>query len=611
MSFPSEEQQVVIKHKGRPLVVIAAPGTGKTSTIVARMISLLGENPNRDVSFITFTRASRRDTDNKVAQDVGKAALEEAEFNFPRISTLHTYAKSLVHKYAHLIDRDPTFTVLINDKGEYDLVLLEVIEDLNLSVDLGSLREDIVFFRSTGSWAPDCCIPDSARNKVLNHLDVLLRFYNKFDMEGLVPASCEVLSSSVPDLPPVHLQVDEYQDLNPMDQKLITLASSTKGSQIVVVGDDAQSIYSFRHANPNGIRDLWHSDDWDKVQFTNSHRLPSHILRAAQALISEENYLGGKLDVPDYGEKKILTLQCTKSDIQVKAIAHLLKKIKGSVTDRSGKTLSYRNFMILCPTTTFVKKVALALESDYGIATRRKERATISDDHWRLLLVLRMLEFGDSLALHQWLRLQGLSEGQVRGIRRKAMKGGKSLYQYCSRLEKQKVKEVFINLEKLRESLDDLEKFRRTLKNFPNLLVEPSLFPEVGLTIDEATGEPRTVSSVIRFIHEKYGLVDPEEDAPEDDRVLVTTMYSAKGLEAEFVFVMWLNDIFIPAPGRNVAEERRVLYVAMTRAKQDVVLTFHERYDGHRYLKMQAMSSFLRNISAHLKIRRITSRDLS
>ena len=66
MAFPTEQQTKVINHTGKPLVVVAAPGTGKTSTIVARMIKLLKENPNREVSFITFTRTSRRDTDKKV-----------------------------------------------------------------------------------------------------------------------------------------------------------------------------------------------------------------------------------------------------------------------------------------------------------------------------------------------------------------------------------------------------------------------------------------------------------------------------------------------------------------------------------------------------------------
>ena len=91
-----------------------------------------------------------------------------------------------------------------------------------------------------------------------------------------------------------------------------------------------------------------------------------------------------------------------------------------------------------------------------------------------------------------------------------------------------------------------------------------------------------------------------------ENKILVTTMYSAKGLEAEFVFVLWLNDTFIPARHHDLKEELRVLYVALTRAKQDVILSFHERYEKSKYLKTEAMSPFLKKISSYLSIERIT-----
>ena len=135
MCFPTEQQAKVINHTGKPLVVIAAPGTGKTRTIVTRMIKLLKEDPNREVSFITFTRTSRRDTESKVRKDVGKEAFEEATFIFPRVSTLHTYAKSIVHRYAQLINRENNFSIMIWEKGEHLLLASELIGDLNLVIE--------------------------------------------------------------------------------------------------------------------------------------------------------------------------------------------------------------------------------------------------------------------------------------------------------------------------------------------------------------------------------------------------------------------------------------------------------------------------------------------
>ena len=134
------------------------------------------------------------------------------------------------------------------------------------------------------------------------------------------------------------------------------------------------------------------------------------------------------------------------------------------------------------------------------------------------------------------------------------------------------------------------------------------------LTIDGATGEPLVIGSIIRSIYEKFGLLETESesDIPEDDEVLVTTMHSAKGLESEYVFVTWMTYKYMPMPQWDVCEERRVLYVALTRAKQDVILTFHEIFDSdeRRRWREEAMSPFLQEIRAHLDIQRVSKNDV-
>ncbi len=605
MQFPNKEQETVIRHSGRPLLVIAGPGTGKTITLVARMVKLITENPNRDVSFITFTRTSRRDTNNRVGEEVGKKAFEEAEFEFPRVSTLHTYAKSLIHKYATLIKRHPNFSILIDEKGEKDLLLLELIKDLKLKIDLQRLRQEIYCYRCTGTWRRGCRLPESKRAEVLEHFELLLRFYNTLEMEGLIPVAYEILSNSETELPPAYLQVDEYQDLNPMDQKLIELASSSKGSQVVVVGDDAQSIYKFRYAKLEGIRELYESDRWDKIQFSCSHRLPPHIMRASHALIAGKGYLGANIIPPEDDGRRIFTLQCTKSDLQIVAVARLMKDLLKKRRRKNGDQLQYRDLMVLCPNRMFVKKVTTSLANECGIPTKQVEKTSIPEYEWRLLLVLRMVGSGDSLALRQWLSIAGVKVSEIEVFRKKAMEAGQTLYEYCSGAKEPTVKGIFEHLRKVKASTSSTKELRKQLEKFPGLKVPVSLFDELGITVGKATEEPPNVWGLIKAIHEKYGVLDRGEDSPDEDKVLVATMYSAKGLEADFVFVTWLNDTFLPGRGRDPEEERRVLYVSLTRAKQDVILSFHERYDGKQLLKKEAMSPFLREIREHLKIRRV------
>jgi len=88
-------------------------------------------------------------------------------------------------------------------------------------------------------------------------------------------------------------------------------------------------------------------------------------------------------------------------------------------------------------------------------------------------------------------------------------------------------------------------------------------------------------------------------------------LYSAKGLEAEYVFIMWLNDKFFPAPHKDIREELRVFYVGMTRAKENVIFTFHETFNNRTKRREAPISPFLQKISNHINIIRLTKPDLA
>jgi len=612
MAFPSQEQQTVIEHRGRPLVVVAGPGTGKTRTLVERMIGLLSEDSNREVSFITFTRMSRRDTRRRIECVLDASVLEETVFAFPRTSTLHTYAKSLVHHYAARIGRSPNFSVLIEDEGEIALVLDELISDLGLRLDAKVVREGIRCFRSKNKWPDNFPATSSERDQILQHFESLLCFYNTFDIESLVVSACRILRD-VAGVPPLYLQVDEYQDLNPNDQQLVQLAASHPSSQVVVVGDDAQSIYGFRHANYEGIRTLWDSPDWEHVSFLDCYRLPPHVQNAVRALMDKEGYLGRLNPCQDNG-RKILALQCTTHKVQMEAVGKMIMGLKSNGQNQEGQPLSYKDFMVLCPSANFVNLIAADLENRLGVPTKQQKRESIPDDYWRLLLVLRMLHSADSLALRQWLSLSGLSKRKITQIRREAMQRGESLYSYCEKLGDPRIRAIYEALSRLRDAKNDFDNFRRSLVEFPNLSIQEQVLSGVGLTIYEATQEPPAIASVIRLIYEKFGLLETESesDVPEDDKVLVTTLHRAKGLESEYVFITWMNSKYMPMPNRDVQEERRVLYVALTRAKQDVILTFQEEWHPtkHRRLSDEVISPFLQEIKNYLDVRRVTARDV-
>jgi superfamily I DNA/RNA helicase len=446
---------------------------------------------------------------------------------------------------------------------------------------------------------------------ILRAFDLLLRFYNTFDMEGLVVAACEILSNRPEDLPPIFLQVDEYQDLNAKDQELVRLAGAAPSSEVVVVGDDAQSIYGRRHARPAGIRELWESGEWERIPFPECHRLPSHVLRAAHALIDHRGYLGAQLTLPPDDGRRLLTLQCTQR-VQLRAVARHMQWLLENGRKADGASITYGDLMVLCPTNQQVRQVAVALSEEHRIPSRQKLAGTVPQDVWKLLLVLRLLAHSDPLALRQWLAVAGLPSSEIRALRIQAMQANQSLYDYCSTLEEDRIANIFLAVGRLRDSIVDPVRFRDTLCGFPGL--PPTR--DVVVAVDEVVEYLPALGRMIRHVYERHGVLDAEaesDEMPDEDKVLVTTMHSAKGLEADFVFIMWLNDWLIPSPRRDLAEEERVLYVALTRARQDVVLTFQERYDlqSRRYLKQEAMSPFLHSIRDHLQIIRVTASTLA
>jgi superfamily I DNA/RNA helicase len=143
--FPSDEQRAVIDHRGRPMVVIAGPGTGKTKTLVERMITLLKEDSNRNISFVTFTRTSRTDTSRKLASEFPSDKLEDDTQEFPRVGTMHGSARTILHRFARIIDFDPNFNIFIAEKGERSLIVSEVIDDLGLGFSIPVVEAAIVY----------------------------------------------------------------------------------------------------------------------------------------------------------------------------------------------------------------------------------------------------------------------------------------------------------------------------------------------------------------------------------------------------------------------------------------------------------------------------------
>ncbi len=611
MPFPSTDQSSVIQHRGKPLIVVAGPGTGKTRTLVERMLVLLTEDATREVTFITFTRTSRRDTERKLLEILGKAVLDKPGLMFPRTSTLHGYAKQLVHRYAKLLSRNPAFSMLVESKGERDLILKEIATDLSLNVELETLSKAVKCQRATTEWPPSFSLGTSRRMAILERYELLLALYRTFDMEGVVLAATEILESARAALPRLFLQVDEYQDLTPIDQRFVDLSASHPASEVVVVGDDAQSIYGFRYAHYEGVQSLWDSQAWDSVRFADSFRLPAHILNAALDLISESNYVGAKMNRKAPNDERILTLQCTTSDIQVEAVARHISDMIDNTPGKEGSPITYSDVLVLCPTGDQARLAAKQLDSKHGIPAHIPPKTVIPSDYWTVILLLRILHHQDPLALRQWLPVLGFTSDEIRMLRDEAISGCVPFFDHCFSTADERIAHFQERLDQLRVSTDCPEEFSNLLGSVDGVQM-PEDFVEVLNSVSRHDGSPPSLDGLIQIIYQRFGVLDEDKVIPDEDRVLVETMHRAKGLEAKFVYCLWLNAKYMPMPKRDRDEQRRIMYVALTRAKQDVILAFHEEYDTgrQRRLGQEKMSPYLREIRNHLRILRVTAPEI-
>ena len=274
-------------------------------------------------------------------------------------------------------------------------------------------------------------------------------------------------------------------------------------------------------------------------------------------------------------------------DIEIELVAGL---VRTEIAQSNGRLL-YKDFMVLCPTRAIADTVAKRLKEKWDIPVRSVARMPIPDELWRVLLVLRMANTDDDLALRQWLEVLNLSPTEVRHIRDAALAEEKTLFDSVRESANQTLRRFIKDLDDLRGARDDVSAWLKKAK----FLAGASELP-----FEE---ELKSMSGLISRIYEEYGLLDSEETGTEADEILVTTLHSSKGLEAEVVFIVQMSSRYMPNPSRDRDEELRVLYVGMTRAKKELYLSSSYIFDANTHRRYRSPSPFLELIPDHLDCR--------
>ncbi|MBE3549938.1 MAG: UvrD-helicase domain-containing protein [Brockia lithotrophica] len=628
----SPEQREAVTTTEGPVLVVAGAGSGKTRVLTHRIAYLIarGVPPSRILA-ITFTNKAAREMKERSVALVGEAALEVW------ISTFHSLAARLLRIGGEAIGLPQNFTIL--DTDDVRSLFRQILEELNLDPK----REDPRHFAATISrlknegTSPEDYLKrfDPTHPAERRLAQIYLRYEEKkakagsLDFDDLLLRAVELLEHEAGARLAArfrYIHVDEYQDTNPLQYRLLR-ALTREHDNLFVVGDADQSIYTWRGADPR----IFHSFAADYpgakvITLERNYRSTQRILDAANALIRHNPGRPPKdLWTENDGGEPVRVLFAGNQAEEAEAV---VKRI--DALTREGYALG--DIAVLYRTNGQSRTVEEALLSagiPYRIVggLRFYERKEIKD----ILAYLRLIANpGDDLS---FLRVvneprRGLGESTLARLRSFAESMGSSLFLAACRADeadiprsKAKVLIGFCTL------LRDLGARARELPlaRFVDEVLEATGYRASLLALPEPERAARlenvqeflNMASSFQALHPEADLasflsemalltdVDTYEGA--EDRVTLLTLHAAKGLEFPVVFIIGLEEGLLPhhlsLEEGNVEEERRLLYVGMTRAKERLFLTYAEyRAQYGSPLRASRPSRFLEEIPPELLV---------
>lgn len=561
---------------------LSGPGTGKTYVTMRRVQRLLqeGADPGR-IMAVTLTRTAAEDLKRSLA----KLGVEGADRVVAR--TLHSHCFSILRR-SHVLKATRVVPRILA-AFETTLLLRDLDGDFG---DLDERRRTLRLFAAAWSDGAQGHAPgepvEDLDQRFQDELIRWLRWHRGMLLEELVPQALRYLR--LDPLAPErgefeHVLVDEYQDLNRADQAVVELLSE-KG-RLSVVGDDDQSIYGFRFAFPDGIRDFAADEE---VQFMECRRCPGAVVRLANALVGR-NVDRSKPDLellPGSPEGEVHHVRFATAEEEADAIAEFIDERISAGRIQAGDCL------VLVNSRRHGRRIRAAL-LDRGIPAEsffREEALDTEAAREALSLLTLRLDPADRVALRVWLGFDS-PDGRTKAYRRLwrvADEAGADVSEVLEQIRTNQVNVphsqwILARWIELKERLAEIE----PLEEDPAALVEAHL-PEgdeelaslraAALLALEARGPdepPAEFPSAVRY---QVGQPDVPFDA---NFVRVMSLHRSKGLTARLVAIAGLVEGLVPKEPpkdftmeeqRDHAEEqRRLLYVGITRSSDTLVLS--------------------------------------
>ena len=597
------QQLKAVQTVNKPVLVFAGAGSGKTRVLTYKVWHLIKENlfkPN-EILALTFT--------NKAAAEMKVRIQESISCDGVNVGTFHSIGARMLRMHIASLNDNYNSSFTIYDTVDQKSVIKEVIENLNLSefkeLNIGFLKMQIDKFKNANLSIKDIeskaqTFEDEKIAEVYKAYCDTLKSNNALDFNDLLLLPIRLLKENKKILDYYqnswkYVLVDEFQDTNSPQFEIVSLLAG-KHQNITVVGDDDQSIYGWRGANIDNIltnfQDVFAKNI--EIKLEKNYRSTQRILDGAWSVVSNNKNRAEKKLVATKGKGEKISLISTGSDEEESNA--ICDSIKSEIKLNKN---TFKDFAVLYRTNAQSRSIEQAMVKEglpYNIVggTKFYDRKEIKDVLAYLKLVANT---SDDIALKRIINLP------VRGI------GEKSIKMFIELAAKNK-SSLFDSLEKCREiklrgkQQDSIENFHASITKFSNLLetLDPkellrtlleefnienyyknnpaeqdryNNIQELKASVDKFSDQ--TGGNLKDFLQEISLFTDIDDWDDKENSITLMTVHAAKGLEFSTVFVAGLEQGLFPlvriddGPDQ-MEEERRLFYVAVTRAMNQVFL---------------------------------------
>ena len=584
-------QEKAVNHIEGPMLVLAGAGSGKTKVLTSRIANLIdtGISPY-NILAITFTNKAAKEMKDRVYRIIGSSA------NNIQISTFHSLGLKILKENYSLLGYDRNFTII--DSDDVLTIIKKILKDLNLSKELYNPRE---IKNKISSAKNEMMGVDSFSKVEFDHNIVeVYRLYqrklkngNSVDFDDLLILPIK-LFKNYPNLLNEYQErykyilIDEYQDTNEA-QYTFSKILAAKYRNIFVVGDNDQAIYAFRGANYKNILNF--EKDYPEAKtilLEENYRSTKTILNAANCVIKnnkerKDKNLWSNNEEGNKIKYKVVENEKEEASFVVDKIKEL---ISSGVKEEDIAVLYRTNAQSRVIEEEMLKKnIKYRIVGSFYFYNRKE----IKD----LLCYLRLINnHKDDVSFLRVINTpkRGIGEKTIDNLTNNATEEGISLYEAINSGKELEFKKLIEELTKesenlsLTELIDEiLEKSGMKKEYSSSKLLEDEIrlenlneFKSITKSYEEEYGS----ATLSDFLDEISLVSDMSEHQEGNDRVSLMTVHSVKGLEFDYVFIVGMEEGIFPhynainyGGNAEIEEERRLCYVAITRAKKDLTIT--------------------------------------